>query len=365
MEFKTQWNVKHNIQNRIKALYTELPEPLEVAIAEQAVNEFFACLVLDKTGETITVRKVYDLVGGDNNKVAARLKVLRPYLKAQQTTDDSAIAALKKQIEKQVRARLELELIEQENDYLEQLAALNDAADIEIGQLQQANAVFDGRILAMCSQIEDQKTQLNAYIESEAVRNQSMNALRIKCEKLELIEVGLKDKSKGQVIELENQKQANKNLVDAYSERANVQQSVVEHGQMIQSQLIKEMAGLNEKNKSLEVRLGKAQDDVLVGQKQNAEKDQLINSYNKQTDVSLLISQTLTQALSPAAGFEALAAKLQGMIKLGVSDTSSITRSINSLETQVLNATKDLEAFIEKKLPESSSDSVEEDSISG
>lgn len=350
MDFEAQWNVKHNIQSRLKALYTQLPEPLEIAVAEQAVNEFFACLILDKTGETITVRKVYDLVGGDNNKVAARLKVLRPYLKSQQSSDDSAIAALKKQIEKQVRARLELELIEQENDYLDQLAALKETADTKIGQLQQANAVFDGRIEAMLSQIEDQQAQLNAYLKSETLLNQTVNALSVQCEKLAFVEAGLKDKNKQQQLDLDNQKQANKNLVEVYSDRAAVQQSVIEHGQMVQNQLIKEVAGLNNQNQSLNNQLEKATNELMLSQAKNAEKDELINTFNAQADLSVIITDTLAKALAPTDGFEVLTTKLNGMLKLGVNDTSAITRSINSLETQVLNVSSELENMIERKL---------------
>lgn len=350
MEFDAQWNVKHNIQSRLKALYTQLPEPLEIAVAEQAVNEFFACLILDKTGETITVRKVYDLVGGDNNKVAARLRVLRPYLKEQQSSDDSAIAALKKQIEKQVRARLELELIEQENDYLEQISALTEESQLKSEQLNQENAGLNGRLLAMSSQLEDQKARIDAQLEREVQLTNELAAMKSTSEKSEYMMADLKERNEAQKLEIENQKQANKNLVDAYSERAGVQQSVIEHGQMIQNQLMKELAELGEQNKSLTQQLESKNDLLLLEQKQIAQKDRVINAFNQQEDVSKFIKDALSEALAPTEGFAGHAAQLQGMLKTGVNDMSSITRSISSLETQMLNTSKSLEEIINKKL---------------
>lgn len=360
MEFNAQWNVKHNIQSRLKALYTQLPQPLEIAVEEQAVNEFFACLILDKTGESITVRKVYDLVGGDNNKVAARLRVLRPYLKEQQVSDDSVMASLKKQIEKQVRARLELELIEQENDYLEQIRALKEAAQVKNEQLAQENAGLNGRLLAMSSQVEDLKARINSQLERDAQLNKELTAVIAQSEKNEFIIADLKEKNNAQKLEVSNQKQANKNLVDAYSERANVQQSVIEHAQMIQNQLMKELAELNEQHKLLSKQLENKNDLLLQEQKQGADKERVINSFNQQEDALSIIKDALGQALAPAGGFADHAAQLQGMLKTGVNDVSGITRSINSLETQVLNASKGLEGLINEKLSGFDSDNNEE-----
>ena len=350
MEFEAGWNVKHNIQSRLKALYTELPMPLELAVAEHAVNEFFACLILDKTGETITVRKVYDLVGGDNNKVAARLKMLRPYLKTQQVSDDSALAALKKQIEKQVRTRLELELIEQENDYLDQISALNESAQLREKQLSQENAGLNGRLLAMASQLDDQKVQLSTQSEQIAELNKSLMAITIKSEKSDSAVVVLKEKNVAQILEIDNQKQASKKLVEAYSERASVQQSVIEHGQMIQNQLMKELAELNEQNQALTKQLETKDSLLLIEQKQSREKEHVISAFNQQEDMAQLIKDALGQALAPADGFAGHAAQLQEMLKAGVNDVSGITRSINSLETQMLNVFKDLGGLINKKL---------------
>lgn len=365
MDFKEQWNVKHNIQSRLKALYTELPMPLDVAIEEQAVNEFFACLILDKTGETVTVRKVYDLVGGDNNKVAARLKVLRPYLKERQSSDESAITALKKQIEKQVRARLELELIEQENDYLEQLASLKEESELKAAKLTQENAEITGQVRSMQSHMDDQKTLLATMSEREATLNKTLNQLTVKCEKLEFVEAALKEQQGELKLDLENQKLANKNLVGVYSERASVQQSVIEHGQMLQSKLVKEMAELNNLNQSLDKQLNASQAALMVEQKLHAEQALRVSEFDQQSDVTLLIKEALAQALSPAEGFDVLAQQLENMLKLGVNDTSVISRSINSLETQVLNASSDLEKIIESKFAELPVASIKDDKTSG
>jgi hypothetical protein len=360
MEFKDQWNVKHNIQSRLKALFTSLPEPLEVAIEEQAVNEFFACLILDKTGESITVRKVYDLVGGDNNKVAARLKTLRPYLKERQGSDDSAIAALKKQIEKQVRGRLELDLIEQENDYLDQLSTLKEHSDLIVGRLTEENAILNGRVIAMQSQIEDQKNQLGVQLKLEASLHQSIKGMASEHEKFKSSEISVNQKNKDLLLELESQKQANKTLVNAYSERLNTQQSVIEHGQTIQNQLMKEIAELNHSRKSLNKRLSDTKKSLLAEQRISTEQARVIGGFGEHTDLSLLIKESLAQALAPTDSLTELTTQLQEMLKLDAIDTSTVNRSINSLETQVLNGSKAIETLIISRLPKPPSDQSQE-----
>jgi len=240
-----EYGVRASFQSRVLAVLGEAPsKPPQAVLDGQLSNEYFAYFVLDAQSLKYTVRNAYELIGGGFNKVAENVRRVKLFLptKDEPSKEVDALSALKAEIRAHERRLLSIELLEQEDFYVDKLAkqellhhkdhdkiiASNAKLTIQTDILQKDNKALKEQLLELQArerELNNSYSQVQSELRGTSAKLEGLEQLNIeKNNSMELLQaangqtlLAYSSKLKALGDELDEYRITNKKLVNEVS----------------------------------------------------------------------------------------------------------------------------------------------------
>jgi len=326
-ELLDEYGVRTSFQSRVLAVLGEAPsKPPKAVLDGQLSNEYFAYFVLEAQSLKYTVRNAYELIGGGFNKVAENVRRVKLFLpvKDDPSKEVDALSALKAEIRADERRLLNIELLEQEEFYVEKLSKQEQQHHKDHDKIIASNA----KLTTQSDMLQVDNQSLKAQLLELQARERDLNnsysqvqsELRGTTAKLKGLEQLITEKSNS----MELLQVANAQTLSAYSSKLKGLSDELDEYRITNKKLVNEISAQREALSG--------SNDALRQARQQLEKKALL--LQEQLTLSG-ISNTLDKSLAALNPICDLVGDLLEARKTNAINVKSVVTAIQSVDGKV------------------------------
>jgi len=322
-----EYGVRASFQSRVLAVLGEAPgKPPQAVLDGQLSNEYFAYFVLDAQSLKYTVRNAYELIGGGFNKVAENVRRVKLFLptKEQPSKEVNALSALKDEIRADERRLLGIELLEQEDFYVDkltkqelqhhkdhdQIIASNAKLTLQSDMLQKDNKALKEQLLELQArerELNNSYSQVQSELRGTTAKQEGLEQLNTeKSHSIQMLQV------------------ANVQTLSAYSSKLKALSDELDEYRITNKKLVNEVSAQREA-------LSNSNEALLQSRQQLEQKALLLKEQLTLSSISSAMDESLS-ALNPICD---LVGDLLEARKTNAINVKSVVTAIQSVDGKV------------------------------